>query len=310
MPIRFAPKTSPTQQQEGHPSLPEGLARATFQAASLQPPDGITPRRTAADGGDPGSPPKRGFADLSPDLLRKLYSHVKQGTPRDEASLASVNRDTFNALDEHRQLQLMGRGQQARTLEALMKVVQETLTLATGLRAELLGAAGHQLGRLAHSAQGPNPGAPIFYALWNAVIELPDKQRPKPLFAVARQVAVLPPQERLAAMNTALDHISLIPRDNQRFGSYETTRFQTVRDYAYLLPKLPAQDRSPALQRLSIEGKAFSEVQQHEFFGLLEKTNSLTPATAWHSPFAGQAKPAARAAWPMKLPEAPPPRLE
>jgi hypothetical protein len=201
----------------------------------------------------------------------------------------------------------MGLGRRARTLEALMKVVQETLPLPTGLRAELLEAASHQLGRLAHSAQGPNPGAPIFHALWNAVIELPDKQRPKPLFAVARQLAVLPPQERLAAMSTALDHISRIPQDDKRFGSYETTRFQTVRDYAYLLPKLPAQDRSPALQRLSMAGQAFSEVQQHELFGLLEKTNSLIPATPWNSSFAGQTRPAARAAWPVKLPEAPPP---
>lgn len=124
--------------------------------------------------------------------------------PRDEASLASVNRDTFNTLDKHRHVQLMGLVQQARTLADLMKAVHKTLTLADGLRAGPLEAAGHQLGRLAHGAPGPDPGAPFFQVLWNAIVELPDKHRPKPLFAVARQVAVLPPQERLAAMTAAL----------------------------------------------------------------------------------------------------------
>lgn len=202
--------------------------------------------------------------------------------------MASVNRDTFSALDEHRQVQLTTQGQRARTPQALLKVVEDSSTLAEHLRPGPLEAAGHRLGQVAASVQDPGQVAPVFHALWKGVAALPAGQQPKPLFAAARQVAVLPPQERLAAMEAALDHIDRIPRDDRRFGGYETTRYQTIRDYAYLLPGLPAQDKSLALQRLSVAGKAFSEAQQDEFFRLLEKTDSLAPTASWHSPSAGE----------------------
>lgn len=235
-----------------------------------------------------GATPRAGFASLPPDLLRRLHAHVKRGSPRDEASLASVNRDTFNALDEHRQGQLMAQGRLARTPQALLKVLQDSLTLEARLRPGPLEAAGHRLGQMAASLQDPGQVAPVFHALWDAVAALPDGQRPRPLFAAARQIAVLPPRERLAAMEAALDHIDRIPRDGRRFGGYETTRYQTVRDYAYLLPDLPAQDRSPARQRLSAAGKAFSKAQQDEFFRLLEKTDSLAQTASWRLPSAGE----------------------
>lgn len=234
---------------------------ALQQTSKVSPLDcGFTLAPPLAISLDPNQPCFGEKARYSVQSQKPLFQEILAvgAIPRDEASLASVNRDTFNTLDEHRHVQLMGLVQQARTLADLMRAVHKTLTLADGLRAGLLEAAGHQLGRLAHGAPGPDPGAPFFQVLWNAIVELPDKHCPKPLFAVARQVAVLPAQERLAAMTAALAPISRISRDNKRFGSYETTRFQTVRDYAYLLPSLPAPDRAPALQRLSIAGEASS----------------------------------------------------
>lgn len=207
------------------------------------------------------------LVDLPPELICKIASHL---APPDARHYARVNRQTNQALadlkalrqsERDRQLVLMERGRWAPTPMALMAVAQDILTLQPGLRAEPLAEAGTRLGKMA----GPQAGT-VFRTLWQAVIELPPRQIAEPLFAMARQLTVLPPEERLAAMEAALAQMRQLPMDARRH--------RTTRDWAYLLMQLPANHAATGLQHLVAEAWQFSQPQRQQFVQLLRSVTA------------------------------------
>jgi hypothetical protein len=221
----------------------------------------------------------RSHADLPPELLCRVAERLKDS--RDVRHYAQVNRETNRALaglkdlrqlrwsqQTDHQLHLMTQGRQARTPEALLAIVQQIPALDGRLHAEPLEVAGHQLGTVA----GRHPGeaaAAVFRAVWQATAALPLRLLPKPLFAIARQVAALPLQERLAAMEDALAQMRRLPMD--------ASRHRTTHEWAHLLPKLPAQHAALGLQHLLDEARQFSPDQRRDLVQLLQCVESRVP---------------------------------
>jgi hypothetical protein len=197
--------------------------------------------------------------------------------PRDARRYAEVDSGTNDALAELKalrqsqrdhQLHLMAQARQARTPEALMTIVQQILAQDGRLHVEPLEVAGHQLGK----AAGPQPGeaaAAVFRAVWQGTVALPLHRRSKPLFAIARHVAVLPENDRLAALKDASAQLRQFPMD--------APRHRTTHEWAHLLPKLPAQDAAAGLQHLLDEARPFSAAQRRDLVQLLQRIESRIP---------------------------------
>jgi hypothetical protein len=187
------------------------------------------------------------------------YARVDTATNQALAELLVLQRSQQR--DHHRQL--VAQGQQADTPEALLAVVQQIPTLARLLQAEPLEAAGRQLGKVTTRPPGEADAA-VFRAVWQATIALPAPLRSKPLFAIARQVGVLPETERLAAMEDALAQM-------QDFRS-STGHHVAMKQWIVRLDKiLPRKHRSEGLRRLLDEARQLSPPARRGFAQFLEQ---------------------------------------
>lgn len=193
-------------------------------------------------------------ARLPADLVRR----IAKGLPlADAARYAKVNTTTRLALAELlasqmselqvRQQQLATQMQQAATPEALLAVVQQIPALPVQFQAEPLEAAGHRLGRVKTQPPG-DADAAVFHAVWQATIALPERLRPKPLFAIAGQVAALPEPDRLPALENVLAQMQPFRNDPAHHGTLKAWVGRLVR-------ALPRGKRAAGLRRLLDEAR-------------------------------------------------------